>query len=203
MKKELDSWPFHYGKVLTLYDRPPSHFQTMTSSDKIKFIQQFNFGITEKSKSTEFHETLNIKNLFVKDSEFIKDRPCFLVSSTSWTEDEDFSILLNALEKYNLEYTLELPKLLVLITGKGPLKKHYMAIIDKLQLKNVRIITGWFTAEEYPMILGCADIGISLHSSSSGVDLPMKVVDMFGSGIPVLALKFEWYFIIYLVFMSW
>ena len=92
--------------------------------------------------------------------------------------------------------TRQLPKLLVIITGKGPQKQYYLSQIAKLnsegKLSNVSIRTAWLSISDYASLLGSADLGVSLHTSSSGVDLPMKVVDMFGAGLPVVGWsKFE------------
>jgi len=104
-----------------------------------------------------------------------------------------------------------LPSIWMVITGKGPLKERYMTEVELLQRnwKYVRCTSLWLEAEDYPLLLGTllmhgheplnqshlgsADLGICLHSSSSELDLPMKVVDMFGCGLPVCALNFAWW----------
>lgn len=129
--------------------------------------------------------------------ELREDRPKIIVSSTSWTPDEDFAVLLEALilleEKLNTHGKKDQcpPKVLVVITGKGPQKAYYESKMSKLTMRNVHVMTIWLEAGDYPKFLGCADLGISLHTSTSGIDLPMKVLDFYGGELPVCARNFE------------
>lgn len=166
-------------EALPLHDRPASHFQPLSPTQRSKCLAQL-------------PETTS----YVVDIESQKTR--LVVSSTSWTADEDFSILLTALTSYSriASSNSTLPKLVVIITGKGPQKQHYLSQISQLErdgkLKGVTIKTAWLSMEDYASLLGAADLGVSLHTSSSGVDLPMKVVDMFGASLPVVGWsKFE------------
>lgn len=127
---------------------------------------------------------------------FRDDRPALVVSSTSWTADEDFSILLTALDAYQAAKSRgrALPRLLVLITGRGELRAPFEVAVARREAAgawpDVSARCLFLPAADYPVLLGCADLGISMHQSSSGRDLPMKVADMFGCGMPVLARGF-------------
>eukprot|EP00906_Rhabdomonas_costata_P008111 RCo011576 len=107
-----------------------------------------------------------------------------VVSSTSWTPDEDFGVLLDAFQIYDRETVVrptELPRLWAVITGDGPLRGFYEEQIAGLGLRRTFIRTAFLRdLQDYAILLASAHLGLSLHTSSSGIDLPMKVVDMFG-----------------------
>lgn len=205
------TYPLH-----VLYDKPPNHFKPLSTRKKHEFFCKIKEQIPAFRSSTV--DWYNRKNIPKEHSETRftiidrhppynvltrSDRPAIILSSTSWTEDENFDLLLNALQHYEQaltnQYTMSqdnvitmcLPKLVCVITGKGPLKQYYENKIEELHLKHVEFVLPWLSAEDYALMVASCDVGISLHSSSSEVDLPMKVVDLFGCAIPVLAYRYS------------
>ncbi|CAG2122524.1 unnamed protein product [Medioppia subpectinata] len=83
------------------------------------------------------------------------------------------------------------PQIVCVVTGKGPLKQHYQQKILTKTFKSIKVVFPWLTAHDYPKLVASADLGICLHKSSSDLDLPMKVVDMFGCCLPVCAYKYN------------
>lgn len=121
------------------------------------------------------------------------DRPAVIVTSSSWTADEDFSLLLDAMVACEASLGRRegaLPGLFFLMTGDGPQRAQWEVRFAACAFRQVRTKTVWVDAADYPRLLGAADLGVSLHRSASGVDLPMKIADMFGAGLPVCALDY-------------
>lgn len=148
--------------AVTVYDRPiPSRFSPLPPNERREARR-------------------NIRERLGWDP---RDDVPIIVSSTSWTHDEDFGMLVKALAQVGGRVQL-------LITGKGPLKTLYEEKVLSLGLRNVQFATLWLSFEDYARLLGAADLGICLHSSSSGVDLPMKAIDMIAAGLPVAAVRF-------------
>jgi beta-1,4-mannosyltransferase len=96
-------------------------------------------------------------------------RPALLITSTSWTPDEDFSMLLDALRIYEVKARSRatkgkggmkkvLPKVLMFVTGKGPLRAHYMRELQRIKQEEqwewVRCMSLWLEPDDYPRLLG-------------------------------------------------
>ncbi len=118
-----------------------------------------------------------------------------IVSSTSWTPDEDFELLLDAAE--TCEQALAAAsgsshktRVLILVTGDGPGRQPFEARLRSRTSSWVRIETRWLSPDDYPVLLAAADLGVCLHRSTSGLDLPMKLADMLGAALPVCAFDY-------------
>lgn len=205
-----------------LYDQPPEFFRPGSLVEKHELFCRLDKDLHHVGFrdciSSELGSLSQSETLFTVQAGadiFLKpNRPALVVSSTSWTPDEDFGILLEAAVMYDRRVAAMLdkddstsedelwkkmseekqflyPRLLFIITGKGPEKEKYEKKIRRLNLKRVAFRTMWLSAEDYPLLIGSADLGVCLHTSSSGLDLPMKVVDMFGCGLPVCAVSYS------------
>lgn len=80
-----------------MYDRPSEIFHPISLTEKHELFLKLATNYPEFSSSRP-DDTLLTERFADGQVRLRDDRPGLLVSSTSWTEDEDFSILLDALD---------------------------------------------------------------------------------------------------------
>lgn len=121
----------------------------------------------------------------------------FVVCPTSWTEDEDFDVIIDAVVKlehhvrgWEAAGSRRFPDLVVLVTGDGERRAEFERRFAGLPARRIQLRARWLEPDDYPRVVGSADLGLCLHRSSSGLDIPMKIADLFGAGVPVLALDY-------------
>jgi beta-1,4-mannosyltransferase len=158
-----------------LYDRPAAIFSPMARGDRERYRQALltRLGI---------HSTL----------------VGFLVCPTSYTEDEDFDVVIDGVLRLEDRIrgweaagpSRRFPDLVILVTGDGARRTEFERRFAGLPARRVHLRARWLEPEDYPRVVGSADLGLCLHRSSSGLDIPMKVADMFGAGVPVCALDY-------------
>jgi beta-1,4-mannosyltransferase len=132
-----------------------------------------------------------------RDLQLGSRRVPIVVAPTSWTPDEDFDLLLEALERADRTLVAkrgkrsdESPDLAVLLTGRGPMREVFEKRLARRVFARVAVRTVWLEPADYPTLVGMADAGLCLHQSSSGLDLPMKLADFRGAGVPVCAFDY-------------
>jgi len=158
-----------------LYDRPASTFTPIVGADREQYRQAFFARLGVHAQ----HVGL-------------------IVCPTSWSEDEDFDLVIDAVSR--LEERVRgweaagarrrFPDLVMLVTGDGARRARFERRFAGLAARRVHLRARWLEPEDYPKVVACADVGLSVHRSSSGLDIPMKVADLFGAGVPVCALDY-------------
>ena len=231
----MQSWlreHFHITATV-LYDRPSQLFKSSTNNDTTATDnkdEETKEGIQRPSLQQR-HDLLSRLEFtddklfpFLKDtnddstdiaSSSSSSSTKLLVSATSWTADEDFSVLLDALQELErclshttttittAETTVKAKssvtitaavRLLVVVTGKGPMKAAFEArvkeLADKVTIqhtlhalfqltyifpqyhhhywqgllnRHIAVRTAWLTANDYALLLRCADLGNYLY----------------------------------------
>jgi beta-1,4-mannosyltransferase len=170
----LDS-RFGVKQAQVLYDRPASAFVAIERADRERFRQAL-------------FARLNVHSGTVG----------FIVCPTSWTEDEDFDVIIEAVPY--LEERIRgweaagngrrFSDLVILVTGDGQRRGEFERRFAGLKARRVQLRARYLEPDDYPRVVGSADLGLCLHRSSSGLDIPMKVADLFGAGVPVCALDY-------------
>ena len=155
MQKEL-SGPSWRVKATVLYDRPPKHFGRTDASTAHELLvrlakvlavgsgrgssldaagvtseqQHVDFAVQDAPEWGQERTILTVRSVKKGGKSWRPERPAVLISSTSWTPDEDFGVLLEALVHYEAAAQQQrqggrkgggerkLPDLLVLITGR-------------------------------------------------------------------------------------
>jgi beta-1,4-mannosyltransferase len=161
--------------VQVLYDRPAAVFTPMDQHARDRFRQVLFGRMGIRSEPTGF-----------------------IVCPSSWTEDEDFDVAIDAV--VDLEERIRgweagdprrrFPQLVILVTGDGRRRAEFERRFAGLPAHRVQLRARWLEPGEYPSVVGSADLGLCLHRSTSGLDIPMKVADLFGAGVPVCALDY-------------
>jgi len=162
----------HYGiTAAVVYDRPPAAFSRTAASAAVAMWARL----------------ANAASLGA-------ERIPLVVCPTSWTPDEDFDLLLEALERAERQLVrggaAAAPALAVILTGRGALRDAFEARVARRSFTRIAVRTHWLEPADYPLLIGMADLGLCLHQSSSGLDLPMKVADLRGAGVPVAAFEY-------------
>ncbi|MBL8209578.1 MAG: glycosyltransferase [Bryobacterales bacterium] len=111
-----------------------------------------------------------------------------VVSPCGWTTDERVDCFLDALDLLRSDPLRH--RLRIHLTGDGPLRAGLEPRIAMLRHAGFAIHTGFLSEADYRALLRGASVGVSLHESSSALDLAMKNVDLLAASVPVCALDY-------------
>lgn len=113
----------------------------------------------------------------------------WIACPTGWNDEERPEWILERLR----EFTRALPEksrpLQIIMTGVGPRRPS----LSRCEGPGGRVaaLLGWLPLKAYHALLACSDAGLCLHTSTSGLDLPMKLADMRGAQLRACIFRYS------------
>lgn len=200
VSRAMKDWLAEHFQVraTVLYDRPPGIFNRgeVSVQERHQLLLKLGFtdsvlfpmstNIAKRAKSSLICRTEPAATTTIQTAEYrhdqqgevvlqlrpLPERVGLVMSCTSWTPDEDFTILLSALQVVErhlaemgkaegnscCELGLGFHRLAVVVTGKGPMKAAFEASVAALTEQGllgrfVAVRTAWLASEDYPALL--------------------------------------------------
>lgn len=112
-----------------------------------------------------------------------------VAAPSSFSIDDAFDILAEALRICDSRLHSS-ERLAIALTGYGERREDVLESLERLQLQHITVSSPWLDEADYIALLASADAGLSLHHSSSGLDIPIKIAEMLACGARVLAFDY-------------
>lgn len=159
------------GDVAVAYDRPARRY------------------VASRARREESRSELATRLGF---PDLIAGKRLLIVSATSYTRDEDLELVVSATRRAT-ERKRRL-ELLLVVGGRGrgraAFERRHRDLLETRPGDRLALRTGWYAPKDYPRLLAAADLAVCAHGSASGLDLPMKLADFRGAGLPSMALDY-------------
>ena len=144
---------FGVKQARVLYDRPASAFTPIDRADRERFRQALFARLGIRANTVGF-----------------------IVCPTSWTEDEDFDVVIEAVMR--LEERIRgweagnsarrFPELVILVTGDGARRAEFERRFAGLPARRIQLRARFLEPEDYPRVVGSADLGCACIAPRRG-----------------------------------
>ncbi|KNH09699.1 glycosyltransferase [Perkinsela sp. CCAP 1560/4] len=187
------------GTVIDYHDRP--------LLSKLKQIG--NAALSSDKRESQIHEYW--KGIGVHRG---NARSFYVIMSCSWSKDDDVGFLFDAILRLSkISWSVaDFPSIHVVVTGTGPNHGAFLRLLETSRLAELRNApldrpaSGPFTVfyssplvtsmyfdnyETYMETISRCHLGLCVHRTSGVADLPMKIIEYYTCGVPVVALHYN------------